>query len=174
MTSAAALGAELDVLTFDGLHTVKIPEGVAEGTSLKISGSGQAGVRGSPAGDLFVVLHVSADKRFSREEHDLYLDEKISIPQAAMGAEIQVPTMEEPVTMKIPPGTQSGALFRLSDRGMPRLNGRGHGDLFVRVAVEIPKALNAKQKDLLRELAQTLGEDTTRYEESVLKKIFGR
>lgn len=153
---------------------LRIPAGVREGTSLRISGAGQAGLRGGPAGDLFVVVHVGRDPQFTREDDDLYLDQHISIPQAAMGCELSVQTMEEPVTMKIPPGTQSGALFRLRDRGMPRLGARGQGDLFVRVTVDIPKDLSAKQRDLLREFAKTLGEDPSRYEDNVLRKIFGR
>jgi molecular chaperone DnaJ len=154
--------------------TVKIPPGVREGTSLRISGVGQAGFRGGPPGDLFVVVHLSKDKRFSREGDDLYVEEHVSYPQASMGCEIHVETMEEPLTMKIPPGTQSGALFRLRDRGMPRLEGRGHGDQFVKVIVDIPKDLTPRQRELLREFAKTLGENPAQYDESVLRKIFGR
>ncbi len=154
--------------------TIKIPPGVREGTSLRISGAGQAGLRGGPTGDLFVVIHLSKNKNFTREGDDLYTESRLSFPQAAMGCEIHVETMEEPVTMKIPPGTQSGALFRLRDRGMPRLEGRGHGDQFVKVIVDIPKTLSPQQRDLLREFAKTLGENPTQYDESVLKKIFGR
>jgi molecular chaperone DnaJ len=152
---------------------VRIPPGVREGTSLRISGAGQAGLHGGSAGDLFVVVHVANHPRFTREGDDLYLDQHVSFTQAAMGSEIPVETMEEPVTMKIPPGTQNRALFRLRDRGMPRLGARGQGDQFVRVAVEIPKHLNAKQRELLREFAKTLGEDPAKYEDSVLRKIFG-
>ncbi len=154
--------------------TIKIPPGVREGTSLRISGAGQAGLRGGPSGDLFVVIHLSKDKTFTREGDDLYMEAHLSIPQATLGCEIHVETMEDPVTMKIPPGTQSGALFRLRDRGMPRLEGRGHGDQFVKAVVAIPKSLSAQQRDLLREFAKTLGEDPAQYDESVLKKIFGR
>lgn len=154
--------------------TIKIPQGVREGTSLRISGAGQAGSRGGPAGDLFVVIHLSKDKNFTREGDDLYMEAHLSFPQAAMGCEIHVETMEEAVTMKIPPGTQSGALFRLRDRGMPKLEGRGHGDQFVKVTVDTPKALSSQQRDLLREFAKTLGENPSQYDESVLKKIFGR
>ncbi len=152
---------------------IKIPPGVREGTSLRISGAGQAGMRGGPSGDLFVVIHVARDKRFTREGDDLYLEQHLSVPQASLGCEIHVDTMEEPLTMKIPPGTQSGALFRLRDRGMPRLEGRGHGDQFVRVTVDVPKNLSAQQRDLLRQFAKSLGENPDQYDESVLKKIFG-
>lgn len=153
--------------------TVKIPPGVREGTSLRISGSGEAGPRGGPSGDLFVVVHVARDKKFSREGDDLYLEEPISIPQAAFGAEVQVDTMEDPVTIKIPPGTQSGTLFRLRDRGMPHLGARGNGDQLVKVTVTIPKALTNEQRDILRQFAKSLGENTSRYDDSVLRRIFG-
>jgi len=154
--------------------TIKIPPGVREGTSLRISGAGQAGFRGGPAGDLFVVIHPARDPRFTREGDDLYTEERISFPQAAMGCEVSVNTMEQPVTIKIPPGTPSGKLFRLRDHGMPRLEARGHGDLFVKVMVDIPKDLTARQRELLREFAKTLGENPAQYDESVLRKIFGR
>jgi molecular chaperone DnaJ len=154
--------------------TIRIPPGVREGTSLRISGAGQSGVRGGGSGDLFVAIHVARHPRFTREGDDLYLEHRISIPQAAFGSEIPVETMEEPVTIKIPPGTQSGALFRLRDRGMPRLGARGHGDQFVRVIVDVPKDLNGRQRELLREFAKTLGENPEQYADSVIKRIFGR
>ena len=154
--------------------TVKIPPGVREGTSLRITGAGQAGHRGGPAGDLFVVIHLLSDKRFVRNGDDLYVEERVSYPQATLGAEISVETMEELVKIKIPPGTQSGALLRLRDRGMPKLDGRGQGDQFVKVIVDIPKNLTSRQRELLREYAKTLGEDPSQYDESVLRKIFGR
>lgn len=91
-----------------------------------------------------------------------------------MGCELEIETLEDPVTMKIPPGTQSGALFRLRDRGMPKLGSRGQGEQFVRVIVDIPRTLNAQQRDLLRELAKSLGENPAKYEDGVLRKIFGR
>src|SRR5258705_10020190 len=101
------------------------------------------------------------------------MEAHLSIPQATLGCEIHVETMEDPVTMKIPPGTQSGALFRLRDRGMPRLEGRGHGDQFVKVMVDVPKELTAKQRELLREFAKSLGENPSQYDETVLRRIFG-
>lgn len=154
--------------------TVKIPPGVREGTSLRIAGSGQAGHRGGPSGDLFVVVHVAQDSRFTRDGDDLYTEQHISVPQATMGSELHVETMEESVTIKIPPGTQSGALFRLRDKGMPRLAARGQGDQFVKVIVDVPKNINAEQRKLLRDFARTLGEDPAQYDENVLRKIFGR
>lgn len=154
--------------------TVKIPPGVREGTSLRIGGAGEAGTRGGGAGDLFVVVHVGRDKRFTREGDDLLLEQHLSIPQASLGCEIQVETMDEPITIKIPPGTQSATLFRLRERGMPHLTARGHGDLLVKAIVDIPKNPNPQQRDALRELAKSLGENPAQYEESVLRRIFGR
>ncbi len=156
-----------------GNMKIRIPPGVREGTSLRISGAGQAGLRGGPAGDLFVVVHVAKHPRFTREGDDLYTENHVSFPQASMGTELHIETLDQPVTIKVPPGSQSGALFRVRDHGMPKLGGRGQGDLFVKVIVNIPKNLNAKQRDLLREFAKSLGEDPTKYEDSMLKKIFG-
>ncbi len=158
----------------DATLTVRIPQGVREGTSLRISGAGHAGFRGGSSGDLYVVIHLTTDKRYVRNGDDLYVEERLSFPQAAMGCEIHVETMDEPVTMKIPPATQNGALFRLRDRGMPRLEGRGQGDQYVKVIVDVPKDLSSKQRELLREFAKTLGEKPEQYDESVLRKIFGR
>jgi molecular chaperone DnaJ len=169
-TNCRGVGAVQKVSTL----TIKVPPGVREGTSLRISGAGQAGMRGGPSGDLFVVMHVLPDKRFVRNGDDLYADERISYTQAAMGCELHIQTMEEPVTIKIPPGTQNATLFRIRDRGMPRLEGRGHGDQFAKIIVDIPKNLTGKQRELLREFAKTLGEDPSQYDENVIRKIFGR
>jgi molecular chaperone DnaJ len=154
--------------------TVRIPPGVRDGTSLRIQGAGHSGLRGGTAGDLFIVIHIAKDSRYTREGDDLYVEEHITFPQAAMGAEISVATLEDAVTMKIPPGTQSGALFRLRDRGMPKLGARGRGEQFVRVTVDIPKSLTTEQRDQLRQYARSMGENPAKYEESVLRKIFGR
>jgi len=154
--------------------TIRVPPGVREGTSLKIAGSGQAGTRGGPAGDLYVVVHLAKDSHFNREGDDLYTEQHVSIPQAIMGCEISVKTMESPVAIKVPPGTQSGTLFRLREKGMPRLAARGQGDQFVKIVVDIPKTVNSNQRDILLQLAKSLGENTTQYDEGVLKKLFGR
>jgi len=136
-------------------HHKKSP-GVSGATSPAHLWRGQ--VRTADARRSLMVIHLATDKRFVRNGDDLYIEERVSYPQATLGSEISVPTMEESVTIKIPPGTQNGALFRLRDRGMPRLEGRGHGDQFVKVIVDVPKTLTAKQRELLREYAKTLGE----------------
>jgi molecular chaperone DnaJ len=154
--------------------TIRVPPGVREGTSLKISGNGQAGPRGRAPGDLYVVVHVAKDPTFTRDGDDLYTENHVSIPQAALGCEISVTTMEEPVSIKIPPGTQSGSLFRLREKGMPRLTSRGHGDQFVKVVVDVPKFVSSAQREALVQLAKAFGENTSQYDESVLRKLFGR
>ena len=130
----------------------KVPAGVEEGTRIRFSGFGEAGAFGGPAGDLYVVLHVKEHPFFAREGNDLHCVIPISFTQAALGSEIRVPTLEGEQTLKIPEGTQSGTTFRLKSRGVPVLNGRGKGDLFVEVRVQTPAKLSKRQRELLQEL----------------------
>ncbi len=153
--------------------TVKIPAGAQEGTALRIAGAGEAGPMGGPAGDLFVVIHQESDPRFERRDDDLIVEHKISITQAALGAEIEVPAIDGKVSLRIPPGTQTGTLFRIRDRGIPHLSGHGKGDELVRIMVEVPQHLNEKQKELLKELAKSFGENEPK-DESFIKKVFGK
>lgn len=156
--------------------TVKVPPGVQEGTALRLAGLGEAGVLGGPTGDLFVVIHFEADPRFERKEDDIYVEQKISITEAALGAEISVPSLEGTVTLRIPPGTQTGTMFRVKDHGIPHLGGRGRGDELVKINVQVPSNLNDKQKELLRELAKTFGENPSNKpdDDSFIKKVFGK
>ncbi|MBI4217936.1 MAG: molecular chaperone DnaJ, partial [Elusimicrobia bacterium] len=133
--------------------TVKIPAGVQEGTALRISGSGEAGLEGGTAGDLYVVIHVEPDPRFERRDDDILIENKISITQASLGAEIEVISLDGHTTLRIPPGTQTGTVFRVREKGIPHLGGRGRGDLLVKIVVEVPARLSDKQKELLKELA---------------------
>ncbi|MGQ0644639.1 MAG: molecular chaperone DnaJ [Elusimicrobiota bacterium] len=151
--------------------TVRIPPGVEEGTALRVPGSGEAGGRGVPPGDLYVVIHVRGDARFQRDGDDLISDHRISIPLAALGGDTDVATLEKPVRIHIPAGTQSGTVFRVRGAGMPRLHGSGRADLKVRVVVDIPTRLTKEQKKLLSDLAKTLGESGE--SEGVFKKVFG-
>ena len=116
----------------------KIPAGVEDGTRIRFSGAGEVGPFGGPAGDLYVVLHVKEHPFFAREGNDLHCVVPISVAQAAMGAEIRVPTMDGEHTLKIPDGTQPGATFRIRNKGVPVLNGHGKGDLYVEVRVQVP------------------------------------
>jgi len=138
--------------------TLKIPPGVDTGVRLRSSGNGEAGIHGGAAGDLHIVLHVQPHEIFQRDGDDLLCEVPISFAQAALGAEMAVPTLEAPVTVKIPPGTQNGAVFRLKGRGVKNVQGYGQGDLLARVQVEIPTRLNPEQKAKLEEFARLCDE----------------
>jgi molecular chaperone DnaJ len=139
--------------------TIKIPAGVDTGVRLRSAGNGEAGIQGGPAGDLHIVLHVQPHEIFQRDGDDMVCEVPISFAQAALGAEIEIPTLDAAVQVKIPPGTQNGAVFRLKGRGIRNLQGYGHGDLLARVQVEIPTRLNAQQKASLEEFARLCDEN---------------
>lgn len=132
---------------------LRIPAGVDTGTRLRSAGEGEAGVRGGPGGDLFVVLHVRKHELFEREGDDLHCEVPISFVQAALGAEVEVPTLQGKAQIKISPGTQTGTTYRLKGKGVRNVHGHGQGDLHVRVTVEIPSKLNAAQRAKLEEFA---------------------
>ncbi|MBI3291595.1 MAG: molecular chaperone DnaJ [Elusimicrobia bacterium] len=140
--------------------TIRIPPGVREGTSLRISGAGQAGDRGGHPGDLYVIVHVKEDPVLVRQGDDVICEQHLSFPQAVLGCEILVPTLDGTVTMKIPPGTQSGSMFRLRERGIPHLGARGQGDQLVRMIVDVPTKLTEHQRELIREFAQAFEKKT--------------
>jgi len=144
-------------------HTiqVKIPAGVEDGTRIRYQGEGDAGRTGGPSGDLYIVLSVKAHQFFERDGYNLHCHIPISITQAALGAEIMIPTLEGDVALKIPEGTQSGKDFKLRNKGVPYLNEHGRGDLIVQVAVQTPKKLTRVQKELLRQLGETLKVENT-------------
>jgi molecular chaperone DnaJ len=133
--------------------TVKVPGGVETGTRLKLSGEGEAGVRGGPPGDLYVVIGVREHPLFTRQGDDIYCEVPVSFTQAALGAQIDIPTILDRAAVKIPPGSQTGTEFRLRGKGFPNIRGYGHGDLLVRIFVEIPAHLTTKQRELLEEFA---------------------
>jgi molecular chaperone DnaJ len=132
----------------------RVPAGVEDGTRIRFAGFGEAGAFGGPAGDLYVVLHVKEHQFFEREGNDLYCVVPISFPQAALGTEIAIPTLEGDHRLKIPEGTQSGTSFRIRGKGVPVLNGHGKGDLFVEVRAQTPGKLNKRQRELLAELGE--------------------
>jgi len=135
---------------------VKIPAGVDEGTRIRISGEGEAGGRGAPAGDLYIFLHVKRHAIFERDGTTLAARTPISFTTAALGGEIEVPSLDgETITVKIPAGIQSGKQLRHRGSGMPVLNGRGRGDLVIEIAVETPTRLSARQKELLQQFRET-------------------
>jgi molecular chaperone DnaJ len=139
--------------------TVDIPPGVDTGSRLRLRGEGEAGSTGGPTGDLYVVIRVKPHAVFTRNGSDVLCEVPIGFSQAALGADVAVPALGGEATLKIPAGTQSHTLFRLRGKGLPHLRGFGRGDELVRVLVHTPKKLNSRQKDLLRDLAEALGED---------------
>jgi molecular chaperone DnaJ len=138
---------------------IKIPAGIEDNSRLRVSGGGEAGLRGGPPGDLYVVIRVRPHKKFQRQGSDLILEVPISISQAALGVEMEVPTLDGNTTLRVPEGTQHGAAFRLRGHGMPHLRGSGKGDLRVKVKLKVPKRLNARQKEILTEFARISGEE---------------
>jgi len=138
---------------------IKIPAGVDTGTRLRVSSEGEAGLRGGPPGDLYVYINVRPHRIFKREGNDIICEMPLSFTQAALGDEIEVPTLEGTAKMRIPEGTQHGTEFRLRSKGIPDLGGYGRGDQYVRVKVATPTRLTDRQKHLLREFALLSGED---------------
>ena len=134
---------------------VKVPAGVEDGMRMRYAGQGEPGYFGGPAGDLYVVLHVSEHDFFQRDGHNLHCTIPVSFPQAALGAEIEIPTLEGMHKVKVPEGTQSGTVVRVRGKGIPVLNGHGKGDLMVEIRVQTPTKLTKRQKELLGELAET-------------------
>ncbi len=130
---------------------ITLPAGIDHGQKLKISGEGEAGKEGAPPGDLYVVVHLKPHDLFQRHEDDIVLDMPISFGQAALGARIQVPTLDGPTSLKIAAGTQSGEVFRLQGKGIQHLGGFGKGDMHVRISVEVPRNLTKEQKKLIEQ-----------------------
>ena len=149
---------------------LRIPAGVDTGTRLRSSGNGEAGFRGGRAGDLYVVLHVREHPLFAREGDDLYCDVPIPFPTAALGGEVEVPTLQGRATIKIPAGTQTGRTFRLKGKGVTNVNGRGTGDLNVRVNIEVPHKLSAEQRRALEEFARAGDKGSYPEQESFFEK----
>jgi molecular chaperone DnaJ len=139
---------------------VKIPAGVKDGTRIKLRGKGEAGHGGGPAGDLYVVTRVQPSKLYRRRgEADLEIDVPVTFAEAALGATVEVPTPDGPVSLKVPSGTEDGKLLRIRGRGAPRLKGSGKGDLIARVHVTVPKKLSKAEKDAIEKLQEVSRED---------------
>ena len=134
---------------------VNIPAGVDNGTRLRVAGKGEAGVRGEEAGDLYIIVYVRTHKVFAREGIDLHIEIPIDFTLAALGGDIDVPTLDGTTTLRVPPGTQTGSIFRIREKGMPSLDGREKGVQKVRVHIEIPTKLSKRQKELLEEFSTT-------------------
>ncbi|MBQ3703750.1 MAG: molecular chaperone DnaJ [Oscillospiraceae bacterium] len=150
---------------------VNIPAGIDDGQTISKPGGGNAGVNGGPAGDLLVTVIVRPHPRFERDGNSVLLNQEISFAQAALGAEVEVPTIDGKVKLTIPEGTQPGYTFRLRGKGIPNLRGSGRGDQFVTVSVKVPKNLTGSQKELLRQFAASMGEYDN---DAGRSNIFGR
>ncbi len=149
---------------------LRIPAGVDGGSRLRSSGNGEAGLRGGPPGDLYVMLHLKPHEIFQRDGDDLLCEVPVSFVQAALGAEIEVPTLEGRAMIKIPAGTQSHSTFRVKGKGVKNLQDHGQGDLHVRVQVEVPTRLTAEQRAKLQEFAALCDEDVNPISKSFFEK----
>ena len=147
---------------------INVPAGIDDGQTISLRGQGNAGLNGGPAGDLLVTILVQPHARFEREGTSILLDQEISFAKAALGAEIEVPTLDGKVKLTVPEGTQTGTMFRLKGKGVPYLRSTGRGDQFVTVRVVVPKGLNSNQKEALKAFAESLGETVE------TKGIFGK
>ena len=136
--------------------TVKIPPGIATGQQLRLQNEGEAGSGGGPAGNLFVVVHVQEHEFFRRDGNNLFCEVPVNFTTLALGGEIQVPTLDGTESVKVPDGTQTGTTLRLRNKGMPDVNGRGRGDLFATVQIQMPRKLSREQRQLLEQLAKAL------------------
>ena len=150
---------------------VSIPAGIDNGQAVTLRGEGEAGINNGPAGDLFVRVTVAPHNVFQREGYDLYMDLPVSYAQAVLGSELQVATLEKPISYTMPEGTQPGTVFRLRGNGIKRLNGNTKGDLFVRIQVEVPKRLSGEQRDLLRQLDAAMGSTVVQKDKSFFDKV---
>ncbi len=136
---------------------VRIPSGVDTGNRLRVNGGGEAGINGGPPGDLFVHIEVEPDPLFIRDGNDLHTQTVISFPQAVLGCQVEIPSLDGTEKKELPAGTRPGDTFRLKGKGMPRLRGGGRGDLIVHVDVDIPRNLTEKARHLVEELAEEMG-----------------
>jgi len=153
---------------------LRIPAGVDNGSRMRLAGEGEGGRRGGPSGDLYVVIHVRPHEYFQRDGRTIFLRYPLSMARAALGCEIEVPTIHGSASLKIPAGTQSGSRFTLRGEGVPSLRGRGRGDMVVEVQVQTPTGLSKKQKELLREFEELGGEEEEGFFSRLLHGHLGR
>ncbi len=140
----------------------KIPAGVDDGSKMRIAGNGEAGIRGGPRGDLYVVIHVKEHELFEREGENLYCEVPVNFTTAALGGDIKIPTLDGGMDLKVPAGTQSGSVFKVRGKGMPSVNNSSsRGDILARLVIAVPQKLNADQRKKLEEYATLMGDDST-------------
>lgn len=156
---------------FEAAVEVSVPAGIDHGQRIKVTGEGDLGDAGAPAGDLYVVCNVKEHPLFVRQEDDIICELPISFTAAALGTKIAVPTLDGKVELSIPAGTQHGRVFRMRGKGVPHLQGRGRGDQHVHVTVEIPKELSKKQRELLEQFAATMGESQSPRSKTFFDKV---
>jgi molecular chaperone DnaJ len=152
---------------------LRVPAGIEDGSRLRSVRNGEAGIRGGPPGDLYVVVHIKDHAVFEREGENLFCEVPVSFTVAALGGELEVPTLEGRANVKVPAGTQSGTVFKLRGKGMPLLNTSQHGDLLVRVLIEVPTKLNAEQRRKLEEFAALMGDENSPMRKSFFEKARG-
>lgn len=150
---------------------VTVPAGVDSGTQMRLAGEGQPGVNGGPNGNLYIAINVRPHKYFRRRDYDILLDLTINVSQAALGDEVEVPTIDGPTVLKIPAGTQPGKVLTLKAKGVPRLRGNGRGDQLILVNVEVPTRLSADQRKLFEQLGKSLGHEAKPQERGFLDKL---
>lgn len=150
---------------------VKIPAGVDSGSRLRIHGEGEAGEKGARRGDLYILLYVKPHEIFERHDADIYCEVPLGFATAVFGGEIEVPTLEGRIKMKVPPGTQGGRIFRLRNRGIAHLHDSARGDQLVKVQIDVPTDLTAEQKKALKEFARVSGEDSGPLSRSFVEKM---
>ena len=166
-TTCKGEGRKIEEVTY----TVDVPAGVDSGSTLRLTGRGAVGPRGGTQGDLYVHISVREHELFVRDGNDLIFDKPIGFAQAALGAELEIPTLEEPETLIVPPGTHSGRRFRLRAKGVPHVNGRGRGDLVVNLIVATPTDLTDEQEQLLRQFAELRSESVAQPEDGFFSKV---
>jgi molecular chaperone DnaJ len=153
--------------------SLDIPAGIDDGQIISMRGEGDPGSKGGPKGDLFVTINVKAHSIFKRQGNDVVCEMPITFVQAALGAELEVPTLDGKVSYTMPEGTQTGSIFRLKGKGIPHLRGSGRGDQYVKVVIDVPKKLNEKQKELLREFAEISGDEACEQRKNFFEKMKG-
>ena len=150
---------------------VNVPAGIDDGQTISLRGEGEPGIRGGPPGDLYIGVRVKPHPLFQRQGNDVICEIPVTFVQAALGSELEVPTLDGKVKYTVPEGTQTGTVFRLKNKGIPFLRGNGRGDQYVKVSVEVPQKLNEKQKSILREFAEISGDDVHEQRKGFFEKM---
>ncbi|NLV61812.1 MAG: molecular chaperone DnaJ, partial [Clostridiaceae bacterium] len=150
---------------------IEIPAGIDNGQTISLRGEGEPGIKGGPPGDLYVNIRVQPHPIFIRDGYDIICEIPVTFTQAALGAELDIPTLEGTMKYGIPEGTQTGTVFRLRNKGIKHLRSNAKGDQFIKVNVEVPKRLTAKQKELLRQFAEISGDDAFEQRKNFFDKM---